>query len=71
MKKSKIVNRKSSINKAPQVLIRRQGRNVSRREAFEKAQVGFTKEYRHTWVEKVGWSRAYEEGWERIFGKTA
>lgn len=53
----------------PQVIIRQAGRNVSRREAFEKAQVGFNPEYKRKWVESIGWSRAFEDGWNKIIGK--
>ena len=51
---------------APNVIVRQGCRNVSRKEAFDKAQVGFDPAYKNKWVEKVGWSRAYEEGWNKI-----
>jgi len=74
MKKSKIVNSKpvpqvSKMGKAPQIIVRQAGRNVSRKEAHDKANVGFVPEYKLPWIEKAGWTRKYEEGWERIFGK--
>ena len=68
MSKTKPKN-KTSKQKAPQIIVRQAGRNVTRREAFDKAQVGFEPEYKRKWVEKVGWSRLYDAGWERIFGK--
>ena len=66
MKKAK---KKLKFGKAPQIIVRQPGRNVTQREAFDKAQVGFAPEYQHKWVEKVGWSRKYEAGWDRVFGK--
>jgi len=71
MKKAKKKTSKPNLGKAPQIIVRQSGRNVSRREAFDKAQVGFEPAYQRKWVEKVGWSRQYEDGWERIFGKKA
>jgi hypothetical protein len=65
----KTVTKKQSKQKAPQIIVRKSVRGVTRREAFDKAQVGFDARYKKKWVEKVGWSRQYEEGWERIFGK--
>jgi len=61
--------RKEKKVSAPGVIVRKTGRGVTPREAFEKAQVGFEPAYQKKWVEKVGWSRKYEEAWERIFGK--
>lgn len=61
--------KKKSKPKVPQIIVRNAGRGVTRREAFDKANVGFEPAYQKKWVEKVGWSRKYEEGWERIFGK--
>jgi len=60
---------KQKRSKAPQIIVRQSGRGVTHREAFDKAQVGFDPAYKRKWVEKVGWSRKYEDGWNRIFGK--
>lgn len=72
-RKSSIVNNQSAAErpKAPEIIVRKSVRGVTRREAFDKAQVGFDARYKKKWVEKVGWSRRYEEGWELIFGKKA
>jgi len=69
--KSSIINNQSAAKrpKAPQIIVRQAGRNVSRKEAHDKANVGFVPEYKLPWIEKSGWTRKYEEGWERIFGK--
>ena len=67
----KAKKRKTKLGNAPQIIVRQPGRNVTQREAFDKAQVGFAPEYQRKWVEKVGWSRKYEDGWDRIFEKKA
>ena len=61
--------KKQTKQKAPQIIIRNAGRGVTRREAHDKANVGFAPEYQKKWGERVGWSRKYEKGWEHIFGK--
>ena len=63
------MKKKTKKQKAPEIIVRNAGRGVTHREAFDKAQVGFDPAYQKKWVEKVGWSRKYEEGWQRIFGK--
>jgi len=64
-----IVGKKQSKPKVPEIIVRKSVREVTRREAFDKAQVGFDPAYQKKWVEKVGWTRQYEEAWERIFGE--
>ena len=63
------MNKTKKRNKAPNIIVRQSVRGVTPREAFDKAQVGFEPSYQRKWVEKVGWSRKYEDGWNRIFGK--
>ena len=64
-----IAKKQKKNQKAPEIIVRQSGRGVTRREAHDKANVGFRKDLQRPWVEKVGWSREYEEGWDRIFGK--
>ena len=70
MKKSKIENRKSKIGKAPQIICRQAGRGVSRKEAHEKANSNFTKEYKIPWIERISIpSKTKYFDYDKVFGK--
>jgi hypothetical protein len=45
--------KKTKKQPVPQIIIRKAGRGIPRREAFDKAQVGFEPAYQKKWVEKV------------------
>jgi hypothetical protein len=63
--------KKPKKQKAPQIIVRQSGRGVSRREAFDKANVGFSPELQKTWVEKVSLTLRDTKyfNYDKVFGK--